>query len=195
MIHPLINLKPEEHELNEPAWELENSETMTRLIDTVYCLKPFFEMNDCLEFIRGNASKKIFFISSGTLGKEIVPQIAEWSQVHGIYIFCGNILYHKDWAINYCDHITSILEHQDDLLLRLTRDIAEYLEKKGDHYSALGETVKVKHCYAWAIKLLLRTRDMGGRNYQDMHDRLMRKFAKAEISREESENNVIQRIK
>ncbi|CAF1565868.1 unnamed protein product [Didymodactylos carnosus] len=188
IINPLTDLSQAERELNEPCYQLEDPEILTKLKDTVYCLKPFFDINDCLEFIRQNPEKKIFFISSGTMGEKIVPQIAEWQQIHGIYIFCGNIEYQIErWAMDYCDHITSILNHQDDLLLRLTIDIAKYLEEKGDHYLAVNDTIKVKHCYAWAMKLLLRTRDMGSTNYRDMHDKLMRKFDNAEASCEESE--------
>ncbi|CAF1531353.1 unnamed protein product, partial [Didymodactylos carnosus] len=192
IIQPLTNLNPDDYELNEPCCQLEDPEILSKLKDTVYCLKPFFEIRDCLEFIQQNDKKKIFFISSGTMGEEIVPQIAEWSQIHGIYIFCGCMQHHIDsWALDYYERITSMLEHQDDLLLRLTRDIAKYLGEKGDHYLALTENVKARHCYAWAIKLLLRTRDLGSKCYRDMHDELMRKFSKAhegyESSRKQSD--------
>ncbi|CAF1188950.1 unnamed protein product [Didymodactylos carnosus] len=176
-IQPLYTLSPEEQEIDEPHPQLEDPKILVKLQDTVYCLKPFFDVDDCLTFISENADKKIFFISSGTMGEKIVPQIAECSQIHGIYIFCGNISYHATgWAMDYCDYIVSMLDHQDDLLVRLTKDIVVYLEEKGDGYLVMQEKLKARSCYAWAIKLTLRSRQLGNKTFRDVHDRLMKKF-------------------
>ncbi|CAF1497879.1 unnamed protein product [Didymodactylos carnosus] len=176
-IHPLNTISLEELEFDEPCYQLEDPEILLKLKDTVYCLKPFFEIDACLEFIRNNVDKKIFFISSGTMGEKIVPQIVGWPQIHSIYIFCGNISLHaKEWAMEYCEHITAMLDHQDDLLLRLTKDIVNYLQEKGDHYLRLLENIRARHCYAWAIKLTLRSRKLGTVNFRETHDVLMEKF-------------------
>ncbi|CAF1343157.1 unnamed protein product [Didymodactylos carnosus] len=183
-IQPLITLNQNEKELDEYPVNYENPETLKKLRDTVYCLKAFFEVDKCLEFINSNQDKKIFSISSGTMGKQIVPKIAELSQIHGIYIFCGYISAHTQWAMDYVNNISAMLEHQDDLLIRLTKDIAKYLEEKGDQYAQKSdERTRAKNCYTWAMKLILRTKELKGTNYQKPMNILKKKFDKLEEKR------------
>ncbi|CAF1490022.1 unnamed protein product [Didymodactylos carnosus] len=185
-IQPLNTLDQEEEAYDNPMTLLEDPRILEELKDRVYCLKPFFEVDACLAFIRENDGKKIFFISSGTMGEKIVPQIADLPQIHGIYIFCGNISYHaQGWAGNYVEHISAMLDHQDNLLIRMTKDISAYLEDKGDHYMKLLETFKAKTCYAWGIKLSMRQEKWGGRCYQEPRARLMNKFIIADTSYED----------
>jgi len=134
---------------------------LEKLCDEAYCLKYFANNDEALEYIRQNRQKQIFFISSGTIGKEVVPKIAALPQIQGIYIFCGYIPAHTEWASEYVDKITAMLEHQDNLLERLTRDIAEYVEKKGDQHFHNEDMVPAKNCYAWAKKLLIRGQILG----------------------------------
>jgi len=166
-IQPLNTWTTEEEETNvimplaviDPA-VLEN------LKDKAYCLKVFSNENESLKFINENRDKKIFFVTSGTMGKIMVPLIVDLPQIHGIYIFCSNISYHTSWAMEYAEKITSILEHQDDLLLRLTKDISKYLQEKGDIHMAQKNMLKAKNCYAWATKLILRGKDLGDTTYR-----------------------------
>ncbi|CAF3566554.1 unnamed protein product [Rotaria sp. Silwood1] len=37
-------------------------------------------------------------IVSGSLGRQIVPEIEAWSQLEAIYVFCGNQSVHEQWA-------------------------------------------------------------------------------------------------
>jgi hypothetical protein len=141
--------------------ECSDPEMLKKLSDDCYCLKYFSEIDKALEYIRQNCNKKIFFISSGTIGREVVPQIADLAQIHGIYIFCMDISKQTDWAAEYAENISAMLVHQDDLLKRLTRDIADYLEKKGDRYKINNETIQAKNCYAWTKKLLIRAQNLG----------------------------------
>ncbi|CAF1630207.1 unnamed protein product [Didymodactylos carnosus] len=181
VIQPLNTLNSEEAEVDEWTTTFLDPEMLNKLKDTVYCLKPFFEIHTCLEFIYENKDKKVFFISSGSMAKFIVPQIAELPQIHGIYILRDDIsCYASDWAQEYSDYIDSMFDHEDDLLMRVTIDIAKYLEKKGDDYMRLSDNAKAHNCYTWAIKLILRTRDMGNINYRQMHELLMKKLDEAE---------------
>ncbi|CAF1101627.1 unnamed protein product [Didymodactylos carnosus] len=190
-IQPLITLTKEEKEFDEYPVTYENPETLKKLADHVYCLKSFFEIKDCLEFIMSNKDKKIFFISSGSMGAQIVPELVHLRQIHGIYIFCGNISLHTEWAMNYVDNISAMLEHQDDLLIRLTKDIAKYLEEKGDHYVHVDERIRAKNCYAWAMKLTLRTKELQDTNYQKTLGILKKKFDEIEdTSSAPSENQM-----
>ena len=58
----------------------------------------FTKINVCVDFLRKVTEEKVFVITSGTLGKDLVPQIHLMPQVDSIYIFCGNRDWHKPWA-------------------------------------------------------------------------------------------------
>lgn len=151
----------EKNTVDDDTMVFADPDMLANLSKEYYCLKYFPEIPQAVEFIRQNRDKRIFFISSGTIGKEIIPQICQLSQIKGIYIFCGNISAHVEWAAEYVDYITAILEHQDNLLTRLSRDIAEYLETKGDRYRQEGSMIAARNCYSWAKKLLLRSKELG----------------------------------
>ena len=144
-----------EMEADDDTMLCANQDMLKKLSDEVYCLKYFCTTERALDYIHNNSQRKIFFISSGTIGQEIVPLIAELPQIQGIYIFCGNISKHAEWARDYIDKISAMLEHQDDLLQRLTRDIADYVEQKGDQHNANGDKVQARNCYSWSKKLLI----------------------------------------
>ncbi|CAF1525272.1 unnamed protein product [Didymodactylos carnosus] len=185
-IQPLNTLTAEEAEVDEGPLTLVDEKTLEKLKYDVYCLKPYSDISECLKFIKSQDNKKIFFISSGTIGKESVPQIAELPQIHRIYIFCANIAFHAEWAMEHVDRISAMLEHHDDLLQRLTEDIADYLEEKGDDHLAHKDNNIARHCYAWATKLTFRTRDLvntyvgGDANIGKTLARLKEKFDEAE---------------
>ncbi|CAF1466021.1 unnamed protein product [Didymodactylos carnosus] len=185
---PLETLNKTEEDVDETPNVMINPDMLEKLKDRIYCVKAFFDPAECLKYIRSNSDKKIFFISSGSMGEKIVPDIAALPQIHGVYIFCGNISHHvKTWAMEYVDNISAMLEHQDDLLVRLTKDIAEYLQNKGDHHFTQGENVKARNCYAWATKLILRTQQLGDTNYKKPLTILNAKREKAESSCESSQ--------
>lgn len=150
-----------ENEIDDETIVCADPDMLKKLSDDVYCLKYFSTITKALEYIRANTNKSIFFISSGSIGKDIVPQIVDLPQIQGIYIFCGNISLQTEWAADYAENISAMLEHQDNLLERLTRDIADYVEKKGDKYKADGAILPARNCYAWAKKLLIRGKALG----------------------------------
>jgi hypothetical protein len=150
-----------EKNIDDDSMICSDPEMLKKLSDDCYCLKYFCEIAKALEFIHQSGNKKIFFISSGTIGRQIVPQIADLPQIKGIYIFCMDISKQVDWAGEYAEQISAMLVHQDDLLKRLTRDIATYLEEKGDRYKVRQETIQAKNCYAWTKKLLVRAQNLG----------------------------------
>ncbi|UJR15364.1 hypothetical protein I4U23_002313 [Adineta vaga] len=147
-IQVLQSNNPIEEDIDDESILYADQNILKNLRDEVYCLKYFPTPEKGLKYIRNNPQKKIFFISSGTIGKCVVPELVDLYQIYGIYIFCGNISFHTKWAYDYADIITAMLEHQDDLLQRLTRDIADCVEKKGDLYQQQMEYLKARNCYA-----------------------------------------------
>lgn len=151
----------EQNTVDDESMIYADQKMLANLRNDCYCLKYFSEIPKAVEYIRQHPEKRIFFVSSGSIGKEIVPQIYDLPQIQGIYIFCGNISAHVEWASEYIDNITAMLEHQDNLLTRLSRDIADYLQAKGDEYKQKNSYIAARNCYSWALKLLLRSKELG----------------------------------
>ena len=150
-----------EQEIDDESMLCTDQKMLKTLGDQVYCLKYFSTPEAGLSYILSNPAKKVFFISSGTIGKLMVPEISKLPQIQGIYIFCGDISKHTEWAADYIENISAMLVHQDDLLTRLTRDIGAYVEKKGDHYKNNSDTLQARNCYSWAKKLYDRGTMLG----------------------------------
>jgi len=181
-IQVLKSNNPDEQDIDDDTILCTDPKMLEKLSDEIYCLKYFSEIDKALEYIRNNSQKKIFFMSSGTIGKEVVPKIVDLQQIKGIYIFCGNISYHTEWATDYVDKITAMLEHQDNLLERLTRDIATYVEEKGDQHKAKGDIIPAKNCYAWSKKLLIRGRLLGDTGLTKYIDKIDKKLNEVQSS-------------
>ncbi|CAF4036137.1 unnamed protein product, partial [Rotaria sordida] len=117
----------------------------TSFLDVPFPFKLFDDIEPCLTYLLENAGKKrIFFITSGALGEHIVPRILNnhrkiFADNDGniykdsIYVFCANVAYHGQWALDY-EELDCIKMENDDkaILARLTRDIANYLKSKGE---------------------------------------------------------------
>jgi len=90
---------------------------------------------DALDLIEQNlAFKKVIFISSATLGKQIVPEIIEKQfQIESYYVFCGNIEQNREWGEECINDGLDVqmFDHQKTLLIRLCRDMSKILTKDG----------------------------------------------------------------
>lgn len=88
-------------------------------------LRMFTVKNECMKSIAENrvARKRIFFVSSGSMGASIMPDIHEILS-RCIYLFCGRIIKH-DWAYDYAEYLL-MFDHETDIFARLLRDIAKY---------------------------------------------------------------------
>jgi len=113
-------------------------------LEVPFIFKLFSHVEPCLKFLLENAGKKrIFFITSGSLGEFIVPRIlTDHQQIFkdkngklyedSIYIFCADMVKHGQWAIDYLDLDCIKMENDDQsILARLTRDIAKYFLSEG----------------------------------------------------------------
>jgi len=100
-------------------------------------LKAFSGINECLDCIGDSLhnNKKIFFITSGSMGKDIAPDIIKkYPSLKNIYVFCGYYKAHLEWVEDCLDQdITCLMyDFHTDLLVRLLRDVAEYFISEGD---------------------------------------------------------------
>lgn len=91
---------------------------------------------EALEIIEANAKeqKPIIIISSGTLCKELIPEIqGKGIVIQSYYIFCGVIGNHVGWATDYlADGLDiQIFDFPLTLLIRLARDLANLVIEEG----------------------------------------------------------------
>ncbi|CAF3149528.1 unnamed protein product [Rotaria socialis] len=64
-------------------------------------IQPFFNPDECFNFINSVKDEKIYFIVSGSLGQQMAPRLENLDQVQHIYIFCGNKANHEQWTKEY----------------------------------------------------------------------------------------------
>ncbi|CAF1226012.1 unnamed protein product [Adineta steineri] len=91
---------------------------------------------DALNHIENNlaCSKKIIFISSASLGREIIPEIQKKEfHIESYYIFCGDMKRHRDWAEDLINDGLEVqmFDHEVTLLIRLCRDMSNILIEDG----------------------------------------------------------------
>ena len=88
---------------------------------------PFIFVDSIQEAIREiqrNQGKRVIFISSGSFGQDIIPQIAPvYDYVYRIYIFCALAANHQGLQLQYLDRLL-IFIHETTLLVRLMRDLS-----------------------------------------------------------------------
>jgi hypothetical protein len=136
-----------------------------------FYFKLFSQVEPCLRYLLNNAGKKrIFFITSGSLGEHIVPRILTDHQEifkdengklyeDSIYIFCADMVKHGQWAIDYLDLDCIKMENDDEAILaRLTRDIAKYFLSEGKNLLAnnkndLNSLKKSLKYFTWSKEL------------------------------------------
>ena len=79
------------------------SEENQKLYETFDNCVGFVNESECKRFIGrdGVGVKRIVLIVSGALGKDLVPQIHQHSNICSIFVYCGNKTLHQKWAAKY----------------------------------------------------------------------------------------------
>jgi len=80
--------------------------------------------DDAYRLIEKYRDRKIYFVSSGSLGSTAIPYIGtHYYNVLSFYVFCHSKASHVNWAFPY-RHYLRMFTHPIDLLVRLMRDIS-----------------------------------------------------------------------
>ena len=113
------------------------------------------ESDDALALIQNQTDKRIKFISSGTLGQPLIPQIiARYTYVDYFYIFCGYVRGLRRWTLEReYDECMQILDHEKDLLLHVVRDASNDIIKLGKSYMDLRQGEHARKCFVTAQTL------------------------------------------
>ena len=72
--------------------------TMAQFEQLTNSIEVFNDSDRCIRSIENSPNKKIHLVTSGSLGKQVVPRLHEQPQVKSIFIFCGNKNSHEEWA-------------------------------------------------------------------------------------------------
>ncbi|CAF0800567.1 unnamed protein product [Rotaria sp. Silwood1] len=133
-----------------------------------FLLAAFKNIESCLNCFEHNQNKRIFFITSGALGREAVPIIIERFKetftdpvtdepYMSIYVFCHDISLQLDWALKYRDYI-HIFNFDADLLSRMVRDIGDYFltESKRLLNKSPPNNAAAYHRLSWSNELYKR---------------------------------------
>ena len=81
---------------NETSADFKTS--LKYLRQVVASIETFTDAEECVKFLDQIQEEKAFMIVSGALGRQVVPEIENKSQLEAIYVFCGNKAAHEQWA-------------------------------------------------------------------------------------------------
>jgi len=120
----------------------------------------------CIDCIRDECKdRRVFLVSSGSLGEKIIPQIHDFPQVYAIYIYCANIKYHRGWSEKY-PKVRVVCDNDDLYLLpQFAVDVAQANIDWGDAFLKQGTRDKANEKFKLASDKL--------NNYARNHDQAM----------------------
>ena len=81
---------------NETSADFKTS--LKYLRQVVASIETFTDAEECVKFLDQIQEEKAFMIVSGALGRQVVREIENKSQLEAIYVFCGNKAAHEQWA-------------------------------------------------------------------------------------------------
>ena len=117
---------------------------------------PFLFANttdQAIELIEAHNDKQIIFISSGSLGQQIIPRIcANYPYVYRYYFFCGKIENYVEFGLPY-KNCLKMFDHETDLLVRLAHDISEDIIQQGQIYLDVNDPNNALRCFEHASSL------------------------------------------
>lgn len=88
----------------------ENIKSQSILRESINQLKTFDNGDECIKYIEYlSANDRIILISSGSLGRSIVPRIHELRQIFSIYIYCMNKEANEQWTKKFIKVIKTLI--------------------------------------------------------------------------------------
>ncbi|CAF4052306.1 unnamed protein product [Rotaria sp. Silwood2] len=96
-------------------------------------------IEQCLQLINTNRDKRIFLITSGSLGQQFVPDIRE----------------HVNWAIEFTDNLL-MFDFPNDLLARVVYDIGMYYMQRAIDFRNSNDHMSALYCLYYSKKLVIR---------------------------------------
>lgn len=98
------------------------SESQTVLLPYIKSIQLFTKSLKCRKYIENIHDTRIFFVVSGSLGENLVPDIHSLSQLTFVYIFCAYVSKHETWAQQF-NKIRGVFSKDATLLVKLKDDV------------------------------------------------------------------------
>jgi len=115
---------------------------------------------ECLALIDRHYHKKIFLITSGSLGRYLVPRVvSDYRYVDKIFVFCQSILANIDWGMDFTDKLL-MFDFHNNLFARVVYDIGMYYMEQGIFFSDSNGHTRALYCLYIAKKLVMRANDI-----------------------------------
>jgi hypothetical protein len=141
---------------------------LVRLDEVEFIFQAFNNIEKCYETIEKNLHKRIFFITSGSLGKIIVPSLVilhpeAFPKNNPIFIFCANLnmVPVEDvqptnlWLEEFLENVLPF-DHQDTLLTRVTREIANYFAAESQRLLSSQQPAEAHQYQEWSHRMRRR---------------------------------------
>ncbi|CAF3301109.1 unnamed protein product [Rotaria sp. Silwood2] len=109
--------------------------------------------DSCVSYIRTKCTNyRVFLITSGVFGRNIVPLIHDLPQVYGIYVYCANVFYHQQWAkLHY--KVRVVCNHDDLYLVpQFAADVAQANNDWGNALLNAGKCNEAKEKFKKAME-------------------------------------------
>ncbi|CAF1165088.1 unnamed protein product [Adineta ricciae] len=108
--------------LDDNTQATDNRETEQHLRSIINRLKRFRNVEECERFIKDRSTDdRIILITSGRLGRKIVPAIHSIRQIISVYIYCMDEAGNKEWSKIYTK-VKAVMTQLDKLVLRIKAD-------------------------------------------------------------------------
>ena len=109
----------------------------------------------CKTFIHDEcANRRVFLITSGSLGRNIVPTIHNLPQLYCVYVYCADVPFNQEWACKFSKVRVVCNDDDKHLLPQLAVDVAQANIEWGDAFFKDGKRDKAKEKYEKALKNL-----------------------------------------
>lgn len=143
-----------------------NDEDTTQIRSNNDTLITVRTIDEAITKIDENINKKTFLISSGTIGRCLIPKVLNtYAHIRHCYVFAHDIELHFDWTDEFTQFV-QMFDHPTDLLLRLTRDISSHFINGGEALLKQDEPQYALDCFKHArnLELFANQRDKMGLN-------------------------------
>ncbi|UJR18874.1 hypothetical protein I4U23_022002 [Adineta vaga] len=103
----------------------DHSDTQAKLCALIESFQIFSDLDECIDYIVSMKDHPIILITSGSIGKYLLPLIYNIDQIVYIYIFCKNVNMHNIWARNYIK-VCGVFCDKDILVSKLMKDLESF---------------------------------------------------------------------
>jgi len=109
----------------------------------------------CANYIKNDCiNKRVFLIASGSMGRKIVPMIHDLPQLYAVYIFCADVEFNQEWALEY-SKVRLVCNDDDKYLLPLFAvDVVQTNTECADAFVRAVKNDKAKEKYTKALSNL-----------------------------------------